>query len=186
MNLARDPGLCPRPATVGWLARVYSCRAMTISGAIDKDYARLQEQVLEIAGAMPGDRYSFRPAPKVRSFGEQLRHIGAVQWVVGAGLLSESPPADVGDGDSGPLSMTAKPEILKYTGDSFSYLRRAIKSINESNALEMIPHPFDPENTSTERLALAVGYASHGWEHYGQMVVYLRITGIVPPASRAN
>jgi len=53
-----------------------------------------------------------------------------------------------GDGDSGLLSITAK---------------------------KMIPHPFDPINTTMERLALALGYASHGWEHYGQMVVYRRI-----------
>lgn len=147
---------------------------------------RLERQLLEVAEAMPADRYSFRPTAQVRSFGEQLRHIAAVQWVVGGGLLNEKSPLDVGDGDSGPLSMTAKPEIVKYSLDSFSYLRRAIKSINENNALEMIPHPFDPENTSTERLALVVGYASHGWEHYGQMVVYLRINGIVPPPSLSN
>jgi hypothetical protein len=122
----------------------------------------------------------------MRSFGEQLRHVGAVQWVVGAGLLNENPPVDVGDGDSGPLSMTAKPEIVKYALDSFAYVHRAITSINESNALEMIPHPFDPENTRTERLALALGYASHGWEHYGQMVVYQRINDIALPPSRTS
>jgi uncharacterized damage-inducible protein DinB len=159
---------------------------MTISDAIERNYMRLERQLLEVAEAMPADRYSFRPTAQVRSFGEQLRHIAAVQWVVGGGLLNEKSPLDVGDGDSGPLSMTAKPEIVKYSLDSFSYLRRAIKSINENNALEMIPHPFDPENTSTERLALVVGYASHGWEHYGQMVVYLRINGIVPPPSLSN
>ena len=121
----------------------------------------------------------------MRSFGEQLRHIGAVQWVIGAGLLNESPPVDVGDGDSGPLSMTAKPEIVKYALDSFSYIRRGIMSINETNAIEMIPHPFDPDNTRTERLALVVGYANHGWEHYGQLIVYQRINGVVPPPSRS-
>ena len=121
----------------------------------------------------------------MRSFGEQLRHIGSVQWVVGAGLLNERPPIDVGDGDSGPLSMTSKPEILKYALDSFSYIHRGIMSINEINALESIPHQFDPENTRTERLALVVGYANHGWEHYGQMVVYQRISGTAPPPSRS-
>jgi hypothetical protein len=159
---------------------------MSIADAIDKNYTRLERQLLQVAEAMPSDRFSFRPAPQMRSFGDQLRHVGAVQWVVGAGLLNENPPVDVGDGDSGPLSMTAKPEIVKYALDSFAYVHRAITSIIESNALEMMPHPFDPENTRTERLALALGYASHGWEHYGQMVVYQRINGIALPPSRTS
>jgi hypothetical protein len=157
---------------------------MSIADAIDKNYARLERQLMQVAKAMTEERFSFRPTPEVRSFGEQLRHIGAVQWVVGAGLFNENPPVDVGDADSGPPYMTSKPEIVKYVLDSFSYLRRAIKSINESNALEMIPHPFDPGNTRMERLALVIGYASHGWEHYGQIVVYQRIDGIVPQPIR--
>lgn len=156
---------------------------MTIADALDENYARLERQLLQVAEAMPTDKYSFKPTLQGRTFGEQLRHIGAVQWVVGAGLLNENPPVDVGDGDTGPLSLTAKSEILKYVLDSFAYLRHAIKSCNGSNALEVIPHPFDPQNTQTERLALIVGYASHGWEHYGQMIVYQRINGIVPPPS---
>ena len=156
---------------------------MTIADALDKNYARLEGQLLQVAEAMPADEYSFRPTPQGRTFGEQLRHIGAVQWVVGAGLLDEDPPVDVGDGDTGPPSLTAKSEIIKYVLDSFAYLRYAIKACNGSNALEVIPHPFDPQNTRMERLALIVGYAGHGWEHYGQMVVYQRINGIVPPPS---
>ena len=71
--------------------------------------------------------------------------------------------------------------------DSFAYLRDAIKSCKGSNAVEVIPHPFDPQSTRTERLALIVGYASHGWEHYGQMVVYQRITALfLPPVSEVK
>jgi hypothetical protein len=79
--------------------------------------------------------------------------------------------------------MPAKTEIVKYAMDSLSYIRRALKSINQSNALEMIPHAFAPLNAKTERLALVGGYASHGWEHHGQMVVYQRINSIVPGPS---
>lgn len=130
---------------------------MTIADAVESNYARLQRQLRQVAEAMPAESYSFRPTPQVRSFAEQLRHIAAVQWVVGAGLLNEDPPVDVGDGDSGPVSITAKPEVVKYTLDSFDYLRRAIKLIGESNALESIPHPFDREKTRVERVTLIVG-----------------------------
>jgi hypothetical protein len=94
---------------------------MTIAGAIDKNYARLEHQLLQVAEAMLADRYSFRPTPQMRSLGDQLRHIGAVQWVFGAGLLNEKSAVDVGDDDSGPLSMTAKLDIVKYALDSFPF-----------------------------------------------------------------
>jgi uncharacterized damage-inducible protein DinB len=159
---------------------------VTIAESLKRNYARLERQLIQVAEEMPEEKYSFRPSPDVRTFGEQLRHIAAVQWVVAAGILGEETPVDVGDGDSGPTLMTAKAEILRYARDSFDYFRRAIKIINDRNALETIPHPYDPENTKMERLALVAGYAAHGWNHYGQMVVYQRMIGIVPPPSRAD
>lgn len=161
----------------------YSGLAMTLAEALAADYARLQRQLTGLAEAMPGDKYEYRPSPAVRTFGEQLRHVGAVQWVVGSGLLDEKPPVDVGDGDSGPWEMTDKTEILRYVSGSFAQMRRAIATVNEGNLLEMVPHPYDPEHTKFDRLTLVGGYASHGWEHYGQLVVYLRLNGITPPTA---
>jgi uncharacterized damage-inducible protein DinB len=157
--------------------------AMTLGEALDRPYARLERQLLEVAEAMPEERYSYRPTPEVRTFGEQLRHVAAVQWFVAANLLKEPPPVDVGDGDSGPPSLASKPDLLKYTKDSFAYIRRAVSSLHDDGALEMIPHPYDGE-TRIPKLSLITGYASHRWEHYGQMVVYQRLSGIVPPCSR--
>jgi hypothetical protein len=88
-----------------------------IKTVLDSSFARLERQLLSIAEEMPEDKYSFRPSTDkfgdVRTSGEQVRHIGAVQWVVGAGLLGEKPPMDVGDDDSGPISMTAKSDIIE-------------------------------------------------------------------------
>ena len=159
---------------------------MTIADALDKSYARLQHQLVQVAEEMPAENFSFRPSAEVRTFGEQLRHIGAVQWVVGSSIQDSAPPVDVGDGDSGPISMTAKAEILRYVRDSFPYIRNAINTINLHNALDLIPHPYDPQNTKVERLVLVIGYACHGWDHYGQMIVYERLKGIVPPPGRSR
>jgi len=153
---------------------------MTISGVLDQSYARLERQLIQIAEQVPGQSYSFRPSPEVRTFGEQLRHIGAVQWVVGAGIQGGDPPVDVGDGDSGPLAMLVKADILAYVRDSFAFIHRAIGTISLHNALDMIPHPYGPKKTKVERLALGIGYACHGWDHYGQLVVYARLNNIVP------
>jgi hypothetical protein len=145
---------------------------MTIAESLDRPFERLERQLLQIAESMPEDEYSFRPTPEVRTFGEQLLHIAAVQWVVGAALLKTTRPVDVGDGDSGPLSMIAKAEILNYVKGSFAYIRQAIRAVSDDTALEAIPHPYDPQNTTVSQLSLIVGYLSHGWEHYGQLVVY--------------
>ena len=160
--------------------------AANIAQALDRACSRLELQLLQVAEEMPAEYFSFRPSPDVRTFGEQMRHIAAVQWFVGAALLHEAPPADVGDGDNGPLSLTGKREIVRYAKDSFGYFRRAIESLDDCNALEIIPHPYDPKNTKLARLALIAGYVCHGWEHYGQMVVYERLKGIVPPPSRTD
>jgi uncharacterized damage-inducible protein DinB len=156
---------------------------MTLAEALDRPYARLERQLLDLAEAMPEERYSYRPTPEVRTFGEQLRHIAAVQWFVAANLLKESPPVDVGDGDNGPVSLASKPDLLKYAKDSFAYIRRAVASLSEDGALDLIPHPYD-HKTRIPKLGLMAGYASHSWEHYGQMVIYQRLNGIVPPVSR--
>jgi uncharacterized damage-inducible protein DinB len=157
---------------------------MTYAEALDRSYAWLEHQLLQAAEAMPAEKFNFRPTPEVRTFGEQLRHIAAVQWVVGAWLQDAKPPADVGDGDNGPASMSAKAEVLNYLRHSFAYIRSSLKTINEQNALEFIPHPYDPANTKLARISLATGYANHGWNHYGQIVVYQRLNGVAPPPSR--
>jgi hypothetical protein len=79
------------------------------------------------------------------------------------------PPVDVGDGDSGPTSMLSKADVQAYVQDSFTFIRRAISTITNHNAFDMIPHPYDPKSIKVERLTLGVGYACHGWEHYGNL-----------------
>jgi DinB family protein len=159
-----------------------------MNAVLDSVFARLESAFLAVAEEMPDDKYSFRPSTgafgDVRTFGEQVRHVAAMQWVIGAFLLGEKSPVDVGDGNDGPVSMTAKDDISKYAKDSFEYFRRAIASIHEENALEMIPHPFNPRANQVTRLFLALGYACHLCDHFGQMVVYQRMNGIVPPPSR--
>jgi hypothetical protein len=84
--------------------------------------------------------------------------------------------------ENGPASMKTKAEILSYLKDSFTYVHKAIKTINEKNLVEPLKSPFG--EGSITRLGMATGIASHGFDHYGQMVEYLRMNGIVPPASR--
>ncbi len=107
--------------------------------------------------------------------------MAAVNYELGAALLEQKPPVDTG-GESGPASVTSKADILKFLKESFEYVHKAIATINEKNLVGTVKSPFGEGKVS--RLGLATVISSHGFDHYGQMVEYLRMNGIVPPASR--
>lgn len=135
------------------------------------------------ADAMPEDKYSFAPTSGefkgVRTFAQQVKHVAAVNYIFGSTILGEKPPVDVG-GESGPDSLKSKAEIMKFTKDSFDYLQKALASITAKNQLDEVSL-FGMKLT---RGGLGAFSTAHPFDHYGQMVVYLRMNGIVPPASR--
>jgi uncharacterized damage-inducible protein DinB len=89
---------------------------------------------------------------------------------------------DVGEDEEGPASLKTKAEILKYVTDSFAYVLKAVATINEKNVVRPIKNPFG--HGQATRLAMATLIIGHCYDHYGQMVEYLRMNGIVPPASQ--
>ena len=147
-----------------------------------------ERRVVEMAEVMPAGKYSFAPSGEgfqgVRTFAEQLRHIAADNYLLGAGILREEPPVDVGRGEDGSDSVRTKSEIIDYLKGSFAYMHRAARSIDDDN----IPIPTPPispwpKGTAT-RLGLALEDCVHTWDHYGQLVEYLRMNGMIPPESR--
>jgi uncharacterized damage-inducible protein DinB len=157
----------------------------TIAGEINKNISWPESEMVPAADAMPEDKYSFAPSAGefkgVRTFSQQVKHIAAVNYIFGAAILGEKPPVDTG-GESGPDTLKAKADIMKFLKDSFAYLHKAADSITAENAIAPIKSPFGDGNTT--RLALGGQGPAHVFDHYGQMVVYLRMNGIVPPASR--
>jgi hypothetical protein len=85
-------------------------------------------------------------------------------------------------GENGPDSIKTKAEIMKFVKDSYAYAHKAAASLDEKNMLESIKSPFGQGDVT--RLGMATVFAWHSFDHYGQMVEYLRMNGIVPPASR--
>jgi uncharacterized damage-inducible protein DinB len=144
-----------------------------------------EHEFVSAAEAMPEDKYSFAPTngefKGVRTFAEEVKHVGAVNYLFGAVILQEKSPVDVNH-EKGPDSVKTKADILKYLNDSFAYLHRALGTVTQANLVDPIKNPFG-EGTST-RLQIALLAAGHPWDHYGQMVEYLRMNGMVPPASR--
>ena len=147
-----------------------------------------EKRIIGVAEVMPEEKYSFAPTQGefrgVRTFAEQLRHIAADNYLLGAGILEEKPPADTGVGESGSAAPHTKAEIIAYVKASFAYMHRAAATIDDAN--QPIPTPAIspwPPGTAT-RLGVAMEDCIHTWDHYGQLVIYLRMNGIVPPESR--
>lgn len=150
-----------------------------------------EKRIIEVAEAMPAEKYDFAPTTGefkgVRTFGEQLKHIAADNYLLGAGILGENPPGDVNDDERGSASVKTKTQIIAYLKDSFAYMHRAANAIDDAKAPIPTPHisPW-PVGTAT-RLGVAIEDCVHTWDHYGQLVEYLRMNGIVPPSSgRSN
>jgi DinB superfamily len=156
----------------------------TVTQILDRTVSNLESEFVPAAEAMPEEKYGFSPTngefKGVRTFAQQIKHVAAVNYELGAALLEQKPPVDIGE-ESGPASIKSKAEILKYLKDSFAYVHKAIATINESNLAGTVRSPFGEGWVS--RLGLASAVSSHGYDHYGQMVEYLRMNGIVPPAS---
>ena len=157
----------------------------TVTQVLDHTVSNMEHEFVPAAEAMPEDKFGFAPTngefKGVRTFAQQIKHVAAVNYELGAAILEEKPPADIGD-ESGPASITTKADILKYLNDSFAYVHKAVQTINEKNQVETVKSPFGEGKVT--RLGLATTVAWHGFDHYGQMVEYLRMNGIVPPASR--
>jgi hypothetical protein len=135
---------------------------------------------------MPADKYNFAPThgefKGVCTFGDQVTHVAAVIYAVSAAASGEKNPTDMGTNENGPAAVKGKDAAVKYLKDAFAYAHKAVGSLTEKNLTEMVKSPFGPGQAPRVRMAsIAV---SHSFDHYGQMVVYARMNGIIPPASR--
>ena len=157
----------------------------TIAQVLDRGVSGVENEFVQAADAMPEDKYSFAPTngefKNVRTFAQQVKHVAAVNYLVGAAILGEKPPLELGS-ENGPDSVKTKADIMKFLKDSFAYVHKAVSSFDEGNLLTPIKSPFG-DNMVT-RLGMSTLIVGHCFDHYGQMVEYLRMNSIVPPASR--
>jgi uncharacterized damage-inducible protein DinB len=163
----------------------------TIASAIDREISIIEKEVVEAAEAMPEDKFDFSPEKLnvsgsdykgVRTFAQQVKHVAASNYLIWSPITGEKPPDTVNDG-KGPDNMKAKAEIIKYLKDSFAFGHKAVATLTSSNLVEPIT---SGSGRQTTRLFLATFAPAHCFDHYGQMVEYLRMNGIVPPASRGQ
>jgi hypothetical protein len=154
------------------------------SKSFDDMLTGFETELMGVAKAMPADKYDFAPSASVfvpsqkteytgvRTFGGMLIHIAEANYFYGGGLSGLKPDVDV----KALADLKDKDKIVAALEASFAFAHKAIATLTPANAFQSV------RGTAT-RASLAGGVVAHGFDHYGQLVEYLRMNGIVPPAS---
>ena len=162
--------------------------APTIASAMDHEISGVEKQIVDVAEAMPEDKYNFSPEtlniPRadykgVRTFAVQVKHVAASNYFIWSPLTGDTLRDGLKDGN-GPENLKTKADIIKFLKDSFALGHKAAATLATENMLQ------NPGNSKSTRLHLATFGVAHAFDHYGQMIEYLRMNGIVPPASRGK
>jgi hypothetical protein len=166
----------------------------TVGTALMRTFGSQEYEFRSAAEAMSEDQYNFRPPVPVRSkeptsigptelrtFADQVKHVACANFAFSAELDHKAPPANCENG--GPSTAKTRAELLTYLRNSFAAMNASINAINSKNMYDPIEGRYAGPNT---RLGLAGTAIWHVADHYGQLVMYLRLNGIVPPASRPN
>ena len=160
----------------------------TIASAMDHEISTIEKEVVEAAEAMPEDKFNFSPEginlqgseyKGVRTFALQVKHIAASNYILWSSLTGDKFSQDY-LGGNGPENLKTKADIIKFLKDSFALGHKAAATLTTENMLQT------PGHSKSTRLHLVAFAVAHAFDHYGQMVEYLRMNGIVPPASRKS
>jgi uncharacterized damage-inducible protein DinB len=161
----------------------------TPSAAFDSQLTLIEKSMMGAVKAMPAEKFSFAPSQgifassqktefaKVRTFAEQATHVAEANYFFYNIVSGLKPDVDVKNIEK----LTSKDDVVAALAGSFAYAHKAIATLTAANTFEVIK---SPEPGFQTRGTLASFGISHCWDHYGQMVVYLRMNGLVPPASQ--
>src|SRR5260221_4092214 len=167
--------------TLVFVMTAHGLLAQATRPALENWVSTGEKAVVGVANAMPAEKYGFAPTngefAGVRTFGEQLKHLAANNYAAAAFIEGRTPSADQLD-ESGPASVKTREEIVDYVRGSFAALHKAVATLDDQKAAALAPG--DKHNP----IWYVVDAAAHSFDHYGQLVEYLRMNGIVPPASR--
>jgi len=163
-------------------------RSVPFSTAASRLLNNIERNIITSAEAMPEDKFYFTPESLdirnsdfkgVRTFADQIKHLATDNFAIWTPITGDPLRADITD-VNGPPNINTKVEIIKYLKESFASGHKAIGSLTEGNAMDMV----DFRGSKLPKLDLAFYALTHANEHYGQMAVYLRMCGIIPPPSR--
>ncbi|MGE0042458.1 MAG: DinB family protein [Vicinamibacterales bacterium] len=152
--------------------------ANPVSDAVRASWNGVKKNMAASARSMSEANYAFRPTDKVRSFGEILAHVAGANYVFCAPAKGEKSPFAE---DHFEKTATTKMDIAKAVDDSIAYCDQAFAALTDANAREMVAQAFG--GGQAPRVATLLGNIEHVAEHYGNLVTYFRLKGLVPPSS---
>ena len=150
--------------------------ANPISDGIRDSWNTAKRNMVGSAKAMPATKYGFKPVDTVRSFGAILAHVAGANYEICAGARGEKAPFTE---DHFEKTATTQEAIVKALEDSIAYCDAAYTALTDKTAAEMM----GVEGRKRSRVSRLLNNTSHNNEHYGNLVTYLRINGLVPPSS---
>lgn len=162
----------------------------TFASEMNTQLGIVEHEFVSAAEAMPEDKYNFAPTAGnykgVRTFAQEVKHVATVNFAFFSAILEQAPPPGVSANEqlNGPDDIATKDQIVKYLKDSFAFGHKAMSSLTAENAVAPLAKP--PFPFIKTRLGYASFVCTHAFDHYGQMVEYLRMNGIVPPASQGQ
>ena len=157
------------------------------SDALLKQWNDIGRKLTAMAEDFPSDKYDFKAAPSARSFAERLIHAAAANYYFTNLAMGQKPPAEE---DPPRNQFKDKAAVIAYVKKSFADGAAAIKSKGDKGLMDVVVDPFAedvPGNAGKEQIRLidlAYGLNEHSGECYGQLTVYYRAAGMVPPESR--
>src|SRR6266576_177977 len=153
--------------------------AVNPTQAVVEQWNDIGRKLIAMAEDFPEDRYEFRPNPEQRSFREGLLHVADVNYFFTNPVKGEKPPAQE---DFSKDKLKTKAEVAAYVKKSFADGAAAIKARGDAGLNSLVVDPY--ANQQVRVIDFAYGFMEHSGEHYGQLVVYDRVAGMVPPESR--
>ncbi|HEX5474981.1 MAG TPA: DinB family protein [Vicinamibacterales bacterium] len=161
------------------LAQTAASAANPISDSIRSEWKTVEGYIRDSATDMDEANYGFKPVDTVRTFGAILAHVAGANYVFCSAAKGEKSPHGEGDFEK---SATTKADIVKALNDSLAYCDAAFSAATDASIAEMVTPPFG--SRQIPRADALIGNIGHLNEHYGNLVTYFRIKGIVPPSSR--
>jgi uncharacterized damage-inducible protein DinB len=175
---------------IGLTVKCSGQQAVSITSSIERQFNKIESDILSSAEAMPESKFDFTPEglnikdsnfKGVRTFAGQIMHLATDNILIWSAITGDPVRTDIED-VNGPKNIKTKKEVIDYLKSSFAIGRKAISNLTTQNAMDMIQFRW----RKLSRLDLAFYALTHANEHYGQMALYLRFCGIVPPPTLSD
>jgi len=157
--------------------------ANPLTNGARQHYGIIKNYVIRTAAKIPADAYAFRPTPEVRTMAQLIGHLADANYRLCSIIAGQDPPKDAGI----EKSTSAKVDLVKALGESFAYCDEQYAAMTDAAGAPIIKFDAGGEGSRVPlqmpRFTVLAFHTAHAFEHYGNLVTYMRLKGIVPPSS---